>query len=328
MHIVCPNCAASYQVGASAIGGAGCSVRCVRCRSVWHQQPQAEVAPLAIVPQPVALREPAGEATVAAFRSELGQEAPPQAAAETPPPAEAPAPAVSENGDPAGPSLEQLIGPARADVPPATETAAEPEPPAGAALSEITIATEHAPPIAPEAPAADQEPQPSNIESIAARPGRRGNARRRISVRSARMPAVILLLIGVIAALLAWRASIVRHAPQLASLYGAIGLPVNLRGLNFTEVKVSRDTHGVAVLVVEGSIVSATSQPVEVPRLRFAMRNEAGGEIYAWTAVPMREVLEPGETLAFRSRLASPPGEGRDVTVRFFTRLDAVAGLR
>jgi hypothetical protein len=148
-------------------------------------------------------------------------------------------------------------------------------------------------------------------------------------VRSARTPAVILLLVGVVAALIAWRGSIVRHAPQMASLYGAIGLPVNLRGLNFTEVKVSRDIHdGVAVLVVEGSIVSAASKPVEVPRLRFAMRNEAGGEIYAWTAMPAREVLEPGETLAFRSRLASPPGEGRDVTVRFFNRLDAVAGLR
>ena len=132
-----------------------------------------------------------------------------------------------------------------------------------------------------------------------------------------------------IAALIAWRGSVVKHAPQLASLYAAIGMPVNLRGLTFTEVKIMRDSHdGVPVLVVEGSIASAASQPVEVPRLRLAMRNEAGGEIYAWTAMPPREVLGPGETMAFRSRLASPPGEGRDVTVRFFTRLDAVAGLR
>jgi predicted Zn finger-like uncharacterized protein len=325
MHIVCPNCAASYQVSASAIGAAGRSVRCVRCRSVWHQQPQAEVAPLAAVPPPLAPRGPVSEAIVAAFRSELGHEPPPPAA-DTAPPVETPAAAASENGDPAGPSLAQLIeSPSDA----ATDTATEPELPAGAALPEIAIAAERAPPIAPQTPAADEEPQPSNIESIAARRGRRSNARRRISVRSARTPAVILLLVGVVAALIAWRGSIVRHAPQMASLYGAIGLPVNLRGLNFTEVKVSRDIHdGVAVLVVEGSIVSAASKPVEVPRLRFAMRNEAGGEIYAWTAMPAREVLEPGETLAFRSRLASPPGEGRDVTVRFFNRLDAVAGLR
>jgi hypothetical protein len=38
------------------------------------------------------------------------------------------------------------------------------------------------------------------------------------------------------------------------------------------------------------------------------MRNEAGREVYAWTAMPTKEVLESGETLPFRSRLASPPG--------------------
>jgi len=36
-------------------------------------------------------------------------------------------------------------------------------------------------------------------------------------------------------------------------------------------------------------------------------------------------VLAPGETLAFVSRLASPPKEVRDVAVRFFTARDAVA---
>ena len=33
----------------------------------------------------------------------------------------------------------------------------------------------------------------------------------------------------------------------------------------------------------------------------------------------------PGEAVPFRSRLASPPPDGRDVQVRFFTRRDAVA---
>ena len=322
MHIVCPNCAASYQVSASAIGSAGRSVRCVRCKSMWLQLPMEEVPPLVLTPAPALPREPASDAAVAAFRSELRNEPPAQPAAEAPP---ATAPVASENGDPAGPSLDQLIGTPATEAPPVE---AEPEQPAAAALHEITLPAEDAPPAAAE-PSAD-EPQPSNIESIAARRrGKRGSARRRVPVRAARMPMAILLLACMVAALIAWRGSIVRHAPQMASLYAAIGLPVNLRGLTFTDVKVSRDTHdGVAVLVVEGNIASTASKPVEVPRLRFAMRNEAGGEVYAWTAMPAREVLEPGETMPFRSRLASPPGESRDVTVRFFNRLDAVAGLR
>ncbi len=196
-------------------------------------------------------------------------------------------------------------------------------------MHEIEIPAGQAPPTAPETPA-ETETGAANVEAIAARRrSKRSSARRRIPVRSARMPAAILMLACVVAALIGWRGAVVRHAPQMASLYAAIGLPVNLRGLTFTEVQVSRDIHdGVAVLMVEGTIASTASKPVEVPRLRFAMRNEAGSEVYAWTAMPTKEVLESGETLPFRSRLASPPGEGCDVTVRFFTRLDATAGLR
>ena len=36
MQIVCPNCGTSYDIEASALGAAGRSVRCVRCRETWH----------------------------------------------------------------------------------------------------------------------------------------------------------------------------------------------------------------------------------------------------------------------------------------------------
>jgi len=228
---------------------------------------------------------------------------------------------MTENGDPAGPSLDQLI----------ERPAEEPDTPAeqpAPALSEIAIPTDAA--VAQAADTDTGEARSADIETSASRRRtKRGNTRRRLPTRSYRMPAAILALACIVAALIAGRSTVVRHAPQMASLYAAIGMPVNLRGLVFAEVRVSRDTHdGVAVLVVEGTIASVASKAVEVPRLRFALRNEAGGEVYAWTAMPTREQLEPGETLAFKSRLASPPGDGRDVTVRFFTRGDAVAGLR
>jgi hypothetical protein len=115
----------------------------------------------------------------------------------------------------------------------------------------------------------------------------------------------------------------------MASFYASFGMPVNLRGLEFTDLKISNETHdGVPVLVVEGIIVSTASMPVDVPRLRFALRSASGAEVYAWTALPTETVLEPGQRLPFRSRLASPPAEGHDVQVRFFNRRDAAAGLR
>ena len=74
------------------------------------------------------------------------------------------------------------------------------------------------------------------------------------------------------------------------------------------------------VLVVEGTIVNLTPRTLEVPRLRFGLRNGSGHEVYAWTALPSKTLLGSGDGLPFRSRLASPPADGRDVIVRFFSR--------
>ena len=99
--------------------------------------------------------------------------------------------------------------------------------------------------------------------------------------------------------------------------------------MSFDNVTTTTETSdGVTVLVVDGSIASTSSRVVEVPRLRFSLRNRSGHEIYAWTAQPGRSLLPPGQTLAFRSRLASPPADGHDVIVRFFNRRDLVAGLQ
>jgi len=301
-------------------------VRCVRCRTAWFQEPKPEVPPLDVSPDKAGVQQPASDATVAAFQAELG--------AETQPPADAPQAPAENPQQPVAEAPAATAEAAAAEPASAADPQAAADPPApGMALSEITIPAAEAPPTAPAdqdaAPATGDEKPSGDIESIAARRKPRSRARRKLPTSAGRIPVLILLLVGACAALIGWRTSIVRHVPQLASLYAAVGMPVNLRGLIFTDVKVSRDTHdGVQILLVEGNIVSVASKAVEVPRLRFAMRSEAGNEVYAWTAMPSREVLAPGETLPFRSRLASPPGEGRDVMVRFFTRLDAVAGLR
>jgi predicted Zn finger-like uncharacterized protein len=161
-----------------------------------------------------------------------------------------------------------------------------------------------------------------DIDSFAARRARRLESMRRRRWQPD-LAAIILTLSVINAGIIGWRADIVRLLPQTASLFAAIGLPVNLRGLGFANVTTAKETQEeVTVMVVEGTIANTTAAPVEVPRLRLAVRNEAGGEIYTWTALPDRAVLGAGETLPFRSRLASPPADGRDVVVRFFNRHD------
>jgi hypothetical protein len=115
----------------------------------------------------------------------------------------------------------------------------------------------------------------------------------------------------------------VRVVPQTASLYAAVGLPVNLRGLVLADVTTEALTNeGTPVLLIQGRIVSTAKRTVEVPRLRFAIRDAGGIEIYSWTALPTRSLLSPGEAMTFQSRLASPPPETHDVLVRFFNRHD------
>jgi predicted Zn finger-like uncharacterized protein len=128
-------------------------------------------------------------------------------------------------------------------------------------------------------------------------------------------------------ALIIWRADVVRLLPQTASFYKMVGLEVNLRGVLFKDVKVTTETvDGKPVLVIEGVIVGETKKPVELPQLRFSVRDAQGAEIYAWNTVLDQPVLKPGERAWFKSRLASPPPEGRNIDIRFFNRRDLAGG--
>jgi len=132
------------------------------------------------------------------------------------------------------------------------------------------------------------------------------------------LPAILALQLAVIVAVLLGRAEVVRVVPEAASLFRMIGLPVNLRGLVFAGLETRTERRdGVAMLIVEGRIESRSESAVAVPPLRFALRDAAGTELYAWTVPPDVATLEPGESLPFQTRMASPPSGGSDVLVRF-----------
>ena len=183
---------------------------------------------------------------------------------------------------------------------------------------------EHEPLPGAEAAESDSD----DIESYAAR-RQRLQSRRKQSRRSSRWTAVVLVLFAVNVALIGARNEVVRYLPQTASLFAAIGLPVNFRNLEFENVRISKELQdGVNILIVEGTIVSTAGKPVAVPRLRFAARNAAGQEVYIWTALPTPQHPRPRRALEFRSRLASPPADARNVMVRFFNAPDAAAGAK
>jgi predicted Zn finger-like uncharacterized protein len=307
MQIVCPNCETAYQVDPSSVGPTGRSVRCARCRTVWFAADTAALTEIA-----------------ASHRAEMAQFATTASAPEAPEGWPEPPPAYTDEsvtGDPADVGFVH-------DAPSiaAGDFAASDDPLSG---SEGPLV--ESPALAPieHEPAAGEPAQREDIETVAARRALEQARNQGFRLRLPGMPVVILALILLDLALMVWRAEIVRIAPQTASLYAAIGLEVNLRGLVLSDVTTeTRTTDGVPVLLVQGRIVSTAKHTVDVPRLRFAALNAGGNEIYTWTALPNRSLLAPGESLAFQSRLASPPPETRDVLVRFFNRHDLGVGIQ
>ena len=336
MQITCPNCSTSYQVTAASIGAAGRSVRCARCKNTWFVSPEAEQQAEHQEPNWEMVAHGAAEADaqaahneVAAFKTELAADV----ADETP---VQDIPVVDDSDLTTQPAEPE---PAEADVVAVAgeETTNHPHPFGGGdnvALSEITIPAGDAPPLVPEPgdgnASATPDASPVNADDPPIRRSRRRPVARKKERRKLNpLPLLLMILICTIAALFTWRKDIVRYAPQMASLYGALGMPINLRGLSFTDIRISNDIYdGVPVIMIEGMIVSHATMAVDVPRLRFAVQNAAGHEVYTWTSVPTQPVLEAGARLPFKTRLASPPPDSHNVVVRFFTRRDAVAGLR
>jgi predicted Zn finger-like uncharacterized protein len=212
--------------------------------------------------------------------------------------------------------------------------------PPAPAVPDNPFAVADAPPLVPQDPPQAEDtaakfdpgvPDPPQVPAMGPKgaPPVRSDRKERPGLlrRLFSLPMAIMVMLAILFGALNWRAAVVRQFPQTASLYAEIGLPVNLRGLFFESVKSRNETEdGTSVLVIEGTIVNLTTRTLDVPRLRFALRNASGHEVYAWTAQPAKSTIGSGNGLPFRARLASPPADGRDVIVRFLTRRDVAAG--
>lgn len=133
------------------------------------------------------------------------------------------------------------------------------------------------------------------------------------------LPAALSLAGLALLGVLLWqRERAVRAAPQLASAFEMLGLPVNVRGLKLSSIEsgLVEDLAG-RFLVVEGDVTNVTKGNARVPSIEVAVKDAAGQTLYSWKTDPPRSELEPSELMRFRARLASPPATGQSVLVRF-----------
>jgi predicted Zn finger-like uncharacterized protein len=289
MHIICPHCTTSYAIDLATLGAAGRTVRCSRCKEVWLARPEDAVEAVAPAPAMAAAGQPADGDDAAAEWDALARE--------------------DDSGSPDTPVVDSPS--ISADWPAEGEGS-------------------HA---GSDWPSAAQDDAPDAEFSRS----RRGSWLRRLLTPPAllrasgkpfvSLPTACAAMGALVLALVIWRVDVARLLPQTAAFYKMVGLEVNLRGLMFKDVKLTTETvEGKTVLVIEGVITGETRKPVELPRLRFSVRDAQGAEIYAWNTVLEQSVLKPGERAWFKSRLASPPPEGRNIDIRFFNKRDLAAG--
>lgn len=153
------------------------------------------------------------------------------------------------------------------------------------------------------------------------------------SARASRLSALagasLALLVCLALAAAVWgRGAVVRVAPATAALYAGIGLPVNLRGLEFRGVRSEVVGAGIdAVLVVEGEIANISGRDAAVPPIEIGLQAAEGQMLYRWSNEPPAQSLKEGDALSFRARLAAPPSEARQVLVRFVPSRESAAAV-
>ena len=127
-----------------------------------------------------------------------------------------------------------------------------------------------------------------------------------------------VVLVGLIAGGYFGRVQVVEQFPAMAGAYAAIGLPVNVIGLEFdklTTLRTLRD--GKEILIVSADIVGVQKAPVVVPAVVVTLIDDEGNGLYQWSVTPEARDLMAGERTSFETQLLLPPSTAARVRLSF-----------
>lgn len=114
------------------------------------------------------------------------------------------------------------------------------------------------------------------------------------------------------------RVQVVQRYPAMAGVYEAVGLGVNVIGLDFSNVTTLRTLRdGKEVLIVSAQIVGLMPEPVPVPAVVVTLIGANGRGVYEWSVTPSVRDLMAGERATFDTQLTLPPGDAARVRVSF-----------
>lgn len=135
--------------------------------------------------------------------------------------------------------------------------------------------------------------------------------------RNARLAALVVLA-AMLGLGFVMRVEIVRWHPSLAGLYGALGLPVNVVGLEFQNPKtITSFRDGKLVMLISARIRSVSSGIQPVPPVLVSLLKDDGSIAYEWTVTPRAGELGAGESLDFSTEVRAPPEGASKVRLSF-----------
>ncbi len=191
--------------------------------------------------------------------------------------------------------------------------------------ADLAVADPPPPPPAPVEPGAGKSAKPLDVAEIKKR---QKAFTRRQNVMAARLPYArtrraarvlgLLTLVTMVAGGYFARIDIVERYPDLAGLYEAVGLGVNVVGLDFDKLATLESLdQGSSVLDVSAQIVGLRGQPVRVPPVVISLLDHNGKAVYEWSVSPKVPDLMAGERATFDTRLSLPPTDATHVRLSF-----------
>ncbi|MEH6697712.1 MAG: DUF3426 domain-containing protein [Brevundimonas sp.] len=195
----------------------------------------------------------------------------------------------------------------------------------------LELEAEAAPAATAPAPAESQAPM---RESLAETPApelpkayraRAETARRtrRAAMHGAVWAGVASIFLGLLAGAWLFRVEVVDILPRTAVAYAAVGMPVNVTGLEFEAVGARALPETPDKVMVSGALRNVRDREIVAPAIRVALLDAHGAEIaHAVVRTDGAPVL-PGQVSGFAVTLADPGGKATGVGVDFV--LDAPA---
>lgn len=186
-------------------------------------------------------------------------------------------------------------------------------------LAEIRAAIAPSAPADPQPAGASHESKLRKLERDFMR--RQADVRKGLPVakvrRAVRLVAVAALVLMIGAGII-FRTDIVRQIPDLAGMYEALGLGVNVVGLELRDATTLIAVRGGSrIMQVDARIFSVAPRRVAIPRIVVTVVDATGRSIYEWSALADVAELQPGEIVDFSTQLASPPADAHSVRLSF-----------